>query len=97
MTPWEFRKLVRERRWAMRTHGCCPLGAASRFLYPRDPLPHNISRELNLEYGYALGIVGGFDASTPTDSPLPPSGIFDCGERYGRRMRIVAQKRGWRR
>lgn len=89
MTIWEFRRVVRERRFQLLN--CCPLGAAcdNRLQYP---LPHGEAvRELRLPDGYAMGIVAGFDHPEPIHSTLPGSDVFDAGERYGRRMRRVAR------
>jgi len=92
MTIWEFRRLVRKRRLAIQ-QGCCPLGAAMDGR-PRNPTPIGAHDALGLPYGYTLGVVGGFDASTP-QTDLPESDEFDRGERYGRRLRSVRKLRGW--
>jgi hypothetical protein len=89
VTVWEFRRRVRENRFRLNT-GFCPLGAAMG--WPRTPTPIGAVDTLGLPYGYALGVVGGFDASTP-ETELPDSEIFDQGERYGRRMRVVAERK----
>ncbi len=91
MTVWEFRRRVRERRPRMEG-GCCPLGAAMD--WARQPTPTWASMELELPWGYALGVIGGYDNSTPATS-LPESEVFDRGERFGARMRIVRALKGW--
>jgi hypothetical protein len=87
VTIWEFRRLVRAHRFRLKT-GFCPLGAAME--WPPKPTPLWAVDKLGLEYGYALGVVGGFDASTP-QTDLPESAVFDRGERYGKRMRLVEE------
>lgn len=87
MNVWEFRRFVRERRFLL-CKGACPLGVAmaGRAL---NPTPTWAQLCLGIPFGYALGVVGGFDASTP-QTDLPGSEVFDRGERYGKRMRLVA-------
>jgi len=89
MTVWEFRRKVREHRSLLLC--ACPLGAAIGEGL-RTPLPSQAATVLGLHYGYALGIIGGFDDTTPRRTTLSPSAIFDQGERYGRRMRLVASR-----
>lgn len=93
MTIWEFRRLVRARRVAIQ-QGCCPLGAAMQWDHLRNPMPTTAARALELPNGYVFGVVGGFDNTTPR-SMLPDSEVFNRGERFGARMRIVRALRGW--
>lgn len=87
MTIWEFRRKVRGVRWLCMN--ACPLGAAMGG-FPLNPTPTWAQTDLGIPWGYALGVVAGFDDSAPP-SMLPASEMFDRGERYGRRMRVVAQ------
>lgn len=88
MNIWEFRRVVRERRFQLLN--CCPLGAACGTIC--NPMPHGEAvRGLQLPDGYAMGIIAGFDHPAPIHSTLPGSDVFDAGERYGRRMRRVAR------
>lgn len=86
MTVWEFRKLVRQgRRYLCK--GRCPLGIAAGVSF--NPLPNTAEKQLGLAWGYSFGVIGGFDGNVPPTT-LPDSEEFDRGERYGRRMRLVA-------
>jgi len=95
MTVWEFRRLVRARRAYCET-GFCPLGAALMGQLNPRPIPAVAERALKMEYGYCLAVVSGFDyGGVPSDLPSHP--VFDAGERYGKRMRRVAELRRWER
>jgi hypothetical protein len=60
----------------------------------RNPMPEAARCRLGLTYGYALGVVSGFDLEGPPVTDLPGSREFDVGERYGHRMRRVVLLRG---
>ena len=91
MSHWDFRRAVRLSRSCLAFQ--CPLGVAMG-LNRDDPYPDplEVAPDLGLEYEYCQAVASGFDGDG-----VEPSGAEElAGDRYGRRMRIVATRQRWR-
>lgn len=89
MTPFEFRKLVREQAGNLGAIEACPLGVVVRARTETPDVSHPsalmAAKVLGLDGSYCLGVARGWDSGRK----LRGTGEWLRGWRYGRRMKLL--------